>query len=125
MKIYKKAVSWGAKAAFNTTLNRNNFKPFSARNQCGTPRNWLPTPFHYYKKIFPGFTSGGEWTNVCCCFHNDRNPSLSINLKSGGFNCFSCGAKGGDLIAFHQQRCNLGFKEAVFQLKKIRREELK
>jgi putative DNA primase/helicase len=30
-----------------------------------------------------------------CPFHDDHNPSLSLNLTSGVFNCFSCGAKGG------------------------------
>ena len=114
--INKKAASCGAKAAFNTTLNRSNIKPFSARNQCGIPRNLLPSPVHYYKKIFPGFTSGSGWTNVCCCFHNDRNPSLSINLKSGGFLCHACGAKGGDLIAFTQLHKGIGFRESVSHL---------
>ncbi|HBR17151.1 MAG TPA: hypothetical protein DD725_06035, partial [Deltaproteobacteria bacterium] len=31
-----------------------------------------------------------------CPFHDDHNPSLSMNLESGAFHCFSsCGAKGG------------------------------
>ena len=106
----------GNQTAFKTTLNKSNFKPFSAANQCGIPRNWLPSPFHYYKRIFPGFTSGSGWTNVRCCFHNDRNPSLSINLKSGGFFCHACGAKGGDLIAFTQLHKGIGFRESVSHL---------
>ncbi len=31
---------------------------------------------------------------VNCCFHDDKNPSLSVNVASGLYNCFSCGAAG-------------------------------
>lgn len=125
MNINKKTASWGAKAVFKTTLNKSDCKPFSAKNQRGKPHNYLPSPFYYYQKMFPSIISESEWVSVRCCFHNDRNPSLSINLKSGGFFCHACGAKGGDVIAFHRQRYSLGYKKAVFQLKKIRWEELK
>lgn len=120
-----KAAGWGAKAAFKTTNNNTHFKSSNAKAQRCIPRDELPTPFFYYKKIFPSITRGCEWTPVRCCFHNDSNPSLSINLKSGGFNCFSCGAKGGDVIAFHQQHLSLGFHEALLQLKEIKKGEPK
>jgi len=29
-----------------------------------------------------------------CCFHDDNNPSLAVNIVDGLFNCFSCGVKG-------------------------------
>ena len=35
--------------------------------------------------------------NVRCPFHEDRNPSLSLNLALGLWNCHSCGASGGML----------------------------
>jgi DNA primase len=44
-------------------------------------------------------------------FHDDTNPSLSINLNIGCFNCFACGTKGGDLIAFHMK-----FKKSVLSM---------
>ena len=44
-----------------------------------------------------------------CCFHEDTQPSLRINLDFGGFHCFGCGEKGGDIVAFHQQRHHLTF----------------
>jgi len=119
----KQAAGVQAETAFNTNLNRSNFKPFSTKNQRGIPRNWLPSPFYYYKKIFPNITNGSEWASVCCCFHKDANPSLSLNLKSGGFFCHACGAKGGDLIVFHRLHKNTGFSEAVEQLKAIKRGE--
>ena len=49
---------------------------------------------------------------VNCCFHADKNPSLSINTKKGVYNCFSCGAKG-DLINAYMVRNNLKFGEAI------------
>lgn len=116
-----KAAGWGAKAAFKTTNNSGNFISSNAKAQCGIARDELPTPFLYYMKIFPKIMRGSEWVKVCCVFHNDRNPSLSINLKSGGYNCFSCGAKGGDIIAFHQKHFNLGFLESLLQVKEIKK----
>jgi hypothetical protein len=76
----------------------------------------LPTPKQYYETVFSNLKIKSEWTNVRCCFHHDSNPSLSINLISGGFHCFSCGASGGDVISFAMQRYHLTFKEACKQL---------
>jgi DNA primase len=50
---------------------------------------------------------------VHCCFHPDTHPSLRINIISGGFICFGCGAKGGDIVAFHSQRFGLPFVEVI------------
>ena len=30
-----------------------------------------------------------------CLFHEDRTPSLSVDLEAGVFHCFGCGAQGG------------------------------
>jgi hypothetical protein len=32
---------------------------------------------------------------VCCLFHQEKTPSLSIDLEKGVFYCFGCGASGG------------------------------
>jgi len=46
-------------------------------------------------QLFPqGQASGENQLVVCCPFHDDKNPSLSVNIKAGMFNCFSCGEKG-------------------------------
>jgi CHC2 zinc finger len=74
----------------------------------------LPPPLNYYQFEFPGMIrKQAGWVNVCCCFHEDAEPSLSINLDFGGFRCFSCGEKGGDIVAFHQKRYHLTFVETV------------
>jgi hypothetical protein len=75
----------------------------------------LPSPINYYRTHFSSIPVklDREWINVLCCFHDDKDPSLSINLISGGFYCFGCGAKGGDVIAFHMQRYGVPFTVAV------------
>lgn len=82
-------------------------------------RTALPNPMTFYSRYFLMLdkpTSGSGWVNVCCCFHKDKRPSLSINLISGGFYCFSCGAKGGDVIAFHMRVRDVPFSQAVTEL---------
>lgn len=51
----------------------------------------------------------------CCCFHNDTKPSMSINLKTGQYHCFSCG-KSGNYIDFYAERNGIGIKEAFKQV---------
>lgn len=36
----------------------------------------------------------GDWIHLKCLFpdHDDSNPSMSINIKHQGYNCFVCGA---------------------------------
>lgn len=59
--------------------------------------------------------NGTEY-KALCCFHNDKNPSLSFYNKDGvwKYHCFSCGAgSGGDVISFVQERYSLTPVEAV------------
>lgn len=115
-----KAASWGAKAAFETTQNNKNGKSFGASSQSGTSKICFPAPYAYYKKIFPHIINSHEWVNVRCCFHHDRNPSLSINLKSGGFICHACGAKGADILSFHMRKNKASFKASLKALHEIK-----
>lgn len=66
-----------------------------------------------------GKPNGNGWHvwDGLCPFHADRKPgTLFINMKSGSYKCFSCGAKGGDIINFHKQRFNLSTYETLKQL---------
>ena len=58
--------------------------------------------------------SGAEWI-VVCPFHDDHEPSLNINIKSGLFNCHACGAKG-DFIDFYSIKTGKSFSDAVNDL---------
>ena len=35
-----------------------------------------------------------------CPFHNDKNPSMSVNNEKKMFNCFSCNTKGNVIYFF-------------------------
>ena len=79
-------------------------------------RENLPNPRGYYATQFPSMKfhhSSPRWNSVLCCFHDEVSPSLRINLDSGGFICFGCGVKGGDIVAFHQRCYGLSFVQAV------------
>lgn len=80
-------------------------------------RESLPYPSYYYAehcaKFKPGFK---EKAIAICPFHDDKHPSLSINLQTGAYRCYSCGARGSDVLAFHRARYYLDFKAAAQDL---------
>lgn len=41
-----------------------------------------------------GFRPTQNQVKIRCPFHRDQNPSLSLNIHLGVFNCFACGEKG-------------------------------
>ncbi len=59
----------------------------------------------------------GSWEGLCP-FHNDTNPSLKLDRKSGMWlwHCFGCDA-GGTVIDFVMKMDNLSFIEAIRKLK--------
>jgi len=59
-------------------------------------------------------TSGGNH-QALCPFHEDKNPSLSVNFKTGLFKCFACEAQG-DVFEFYMRRHGCDFKEALAAL---------
>ena len=64
-------------------------------------------------------TSGSNtWKEAGTCpFHNDRKAgSFRINSINGAFMCFSCGTKGGDIIAFTQKKYGLSFVDTIRKL---------
>lgn len=75
----------------------------------------LPPPPSYYSRYFKLPKLNGQ-VMVNCCFHEDGTPSLSINLTDGWFNCFGCGAKGRDVLAFHKLKHKMGFIQACSNL---------
>ena len=64
------------------------------------------------KELRPsGSTSGHEY--LCLCpFHDDHNPSLSVNIQSGLFNCYACGAKG-SIFDLYGQIYGLDFRGSI------------
>jgi DNA primase len=77
-------------------------------------REWLPEPITYYTTTAGlKLTGRRAWRQTLCVFHDEHNPSLSINVDTGGFCCHACGTKGGDVLDFHRSRYGLAFKEAA------------
>ena len=66
--------------------------------------------------LFPSMqTTGADQALVCCPFHQDETPSLSVNLSAGLFHCFACGAKGNGFDLFMKVR-GCDFKTALHDL---------
>ncbi len=83
-------------------------------------RELLPPARLFYEQQFGQLRRPDRrgWAQCRCPFHESKTKSrsLQLNLATGGFFCFSCGAKGGDLIAFVMQRDQVGFKTACRML---------
>lgn len=60
----------------------------------------------------PGWNDGG-----LCPFHADNKAgSFRVNLTTGAYKCFACGAAGGDVVAFTMAYYGLQFTEALKKL---------
>ena len=57
---------------------------------------------------------GSEYKTICP-FHDDKNPSLSVNDEKGLYYCYSCKA-GGNLITFIKDFKNLNSQEAIKEI---------
>ena len=76
-------------------------------------------PLEFYRHELPnaplkksGWNEGG-----LCPFHNDKTPgSFHVNTETGAFKCYSCGAKGGDIIAFTITLYGFSFPDALAKL---------
>lgn len=79
-------------------------------------KDWIPEPLEYYRKHLHTLRINGEWATTLCPFHEDKIPSLSVNLKNGGYFCHGCKAKGGDVVDFHQTLFDMDFPSAAKDL---------
>ena len=74
----------------------------------------------YEKELATLITRTSGWIKAGVCpFHDTNKPgSFSINLGSGGYQCFvpECAAKGGDVISFIMKRDGLNFQAALKRL---------
>jgi DNA primase len=60
----------------------------------------------------------GKGHKACCPWHEDKTPSLSVDVKKGLYHCFSCG-KAGDSLSFIQSFRKLLFPQALEELRKF------
>ena len=80
-------------------------------------RDHLPDPASYYEA--QGLHLKGppraKWKTTACQFHGGSD-SMRINTETGGFCCMACGAKGGDVLAYHIQASGKDFASAARDL---------
>ncbi|HLK42618.1 MAG TPA: DNA primase, partial [Thermoleophilia bacterium] len=69
-------------------------------------------------------SAGGGNLKGLCPFHDEKSPSFNVTPARGLWHCFGCG-EGGDVISFVMKLDNLSFNEAVEQLAKRARIELR
>ena len=50
--------------------------------------------------------------SMCCPFHGEKNPSLKVYPRTGGWHCFGCN-RGGSVIDFVMEHENCSFPAAV------------
>ena len=72
-------------------------------------RRLLPGTLDYLTARGFKLKGRGQWRDMLCPFHDDHTASLRIHSLKGCFKCMACGAKGGDLIAFHQRLTGRSF----------------
>jgi len=73
----------------------------------------LPDPVTYYEAEGLALQGRGKWRTTACNFHGGSD-SLRINTETGGFVCMAaCGAKGGDVLAYHMAEHGLDFISAA------------
>ena len=76
-------------------------------------RRNLPDPISYFESEGLKLTSRGKWRTTECKFHGGSD-SMRINTDSGAFACMAgCGARGGDVLAYHMAQHGLEFVEAA------------
>ena len=56
---------------------------------------------------------------IVCPFHNDMNPSMSVNLETGRFFCFGCGAYGNAFDFVQMVNKGLNSLQCMFKLFEI------
>jgi len=67
----------------------------------------------FYQKLIPSLKVNGKTEALGLCpFHNDVNPSLSVNVQTGLFRCFACDAKG-DVFEFYKRFKDTDFPTAL------------
>lgn len=82
----------------------------------GFDRQRLPDPATYFaSQGLKLIGRTGKWRTTSCVFHGGSD-SMRVNLTTGGWCCMNCGAKGGDVLAYHMEHHRLDFVEAARQL---------
>ncbi|OGQ54207.1 MAG: hypothetical protein A3J24_02965 [Deltaproteobacteria bacterium RIFCSPLOWO2_02_FULL_53_8] len=73
----------------------------------------LPDPVTYFEAEGLKLDGRGPWRTTECKFHGSSD-SLRVSVETGGFVCMAgCGARGGDVLAYHMATHGLDFIAAA------------
>lgn len=75
-------------------------------------RNRLPDPYGYFEGQGLKLSRRGKWRTTECRFHGGSD-SMRINTTTGAWVCMSCGAKGGDVLAYEMAVHGVDFVTAA------------
>jgi hypothetical protein len=76
-------------------------------------RENLPDPVSYFESEGLKLTSKGKWRTTACTFHGGGS-TMRINTTNGAWVCMAlCGARGGDVLAYHMAAHGMDFIEAA------------
>lgn len=77
-------------------------------------RDLLPDPATYFENNGHSlFRKTAKGFRTDCTIHGGTNPNLSVARDSGAFFCFSCGAKGGNVLDYEMQATGCDFVTAA------------
>lgn len=80
-------------------------------------QNISPHDFYSHEQPTATIKKQGWNDGGLCPFHSDNKPdSFRVNLITGAYKCFACGAAGADVIAFAMALYGLQFVEALAKL---------
>jgi hypothetical protein len=75
-------------------------------------RTHLPDPLAYFEGEGLKLTTRGKWRTTACRFHAGSD-SMRVNATTGAWVCMSCGAKGGDVLAYEMAAHGVDFVTAA------------
>ena len=82
----------------------------------GFDRTLLPDPATFYETAGLRLDGRGKWRTTSCVFHAGSD-SMRINMQTGAFVCMAgCGARGGDVLAYHMALTGAEFVDAAKSL---------
>lgn len=75
-------------------------------------RAMMPEPIGFFEARGLPLVGRGKWRTTRCEFHGGSD-SVRVNTATGGWICMSCGAKGGDVLAYAMQADGADFVAAA------------
>lgn len=92
---------------------KRSLTPLSDKKRRQFDPNMLPNPREYYAGVLKKFHPRNKQATALCPFHSDKKPSFSVNLIHGMFFCFSCGARGRNVLKFHMRLRGIESTKAI------------